>query len=225
MPMKHCVQRCIAASISAVALLIGVLTPVAALQAPAKDGRFAALAVEDPNAAIGVIATPPASLPAAAAARSGWDQFKIAHGQQWAIYLDRRSGAPLLVEGAGIPWAVKDAASVDALEPSVREFTRNQKSLLLAEDSEMVLSRDGSGELIDKVWQLSFDHVVSGSPVVGGRYLVAIGHDRLISFGSPRWSRIDASPIPELTADEAQQVVAGHMQLNAADNADFFEKP
>src|SRR5262245_28996442 len=183
MPMNHCVQRCIAASVSATALLIGGITPVAALQVPERAGRFEALAVEDPNAAVGVVSTPPAALESTAAARAGWDQFKIAHGQGWSIYLDRRSGAPLLVEGSGIPWAVQNAASVDDLEPSVREFMVKQKSLLLAENSEMVLNRDGSGELIDKVWQLSFDHVVSGIPVVGERYLFAIGQGRLISFG------------------------------------------
>jgi hypothetical protein len=70
-----------------------------------------------------------------------------------------------------------------------------------------------------------FDRVVSGIPVDGERYLFTIGHGNLVLFGTPRWSRIDASPFPDVDAAEAQARLVSYMQLTAADGIDVFEKP
>src|SRR5262249_275190 len=160
---------------------------------------FDALTVADPAAAIDVATMSEASLPPTA--RAGWDAFRAAHGHEWSIWVDRRSGAPLLVEGKGIPWSVDAGATVEALAASLRPFIAANRSLFLADDDELVLDRDGSGALVPDVWQIVFGRVVAGVPVAGERYVFTIGHGKLISFGSPRWSRIDVDPSPRI--DEA----------------------
>jgi len=220
--MKNCVQRC--AAVSVAVLVLASTGTVNALQVPQKEGRFDGLVVEDPVSSLDVATTPVGSLVAADAVRGGWEQFKTAHGPAWSIYVDRRSGAPLLAEGNGIPWPAARNATVDSLARSLREFAAANQSLLLADDAELVLDEDGSGELVDGVWQIAFDHVVAGVPVSGDRYLFTIGHGRLISFGSPRWSRIDASPFPDIDSPQAQELVLAYMKLTAVDAPDFFEK-
>ena len=192
-------------------VLVGLLaagTRAIALQVPEKSERFGDLVIEDPENGLDVATTPVASLNFRDEARSKWEGFRAAHGQQWSVYLDRRSGAPLLVEGKGIPWAAAQGGSVESLATSLRVFIAANRSLLLADDSELVLDKAGSGPLADDVWQIVFGRTVSGVPVSGERYVFTIGHGKLISFGSPRWSRIDASPLPELDAAEAKDRLA-----------------
>src|SRR6185436_20976489 len=165
------------------------LTTSMAFQAPAGPGRFDTLVVGDPAAALDVGTMSAASL--STAARAGWDGFREAHGADWSIWLDRRSGAPLLVEGKGIPWPVAADATIDSIAATLRPFIAANRSLLLVDDAELVLDRDGSGLLQHDVWQIVFNRVVAGVPVAGERYVFTIGHGKLISFGSPRWSRID----------------------------------
>jgi len=212
---------------NAVFLALLSLTPGAAvaLQVHPTASRFDALAVADPGISLTVTTTALGLLPADHGARLGWGGFRAAHGDAWSIYIDRRSGAPLLVEGSGIPWSVGEHATVESLAKSLREFIAANRPLLGAEDKELVLDRDGSGELLPNVWQVVFDRMVAGVPVTGERYLFTIGHGMLISFGTPRWSRIDASPIPELDAAEAGELVSSYMKLTGAEAAGAFGKP
>jgi hypothetical protein len=225
MTMKDCARKCAAASTVLIALIIGSVDRVVALQVPEKNPRFDALVVDDPAVARDVATTPLGSLHAADGARVRWEQFRAVHGPEWSIYLDRRSGAPLLAEGKGIAWPMAKVTTIDSLAPSVREFIGKNRALFLADDAELVLSRDGSGELIDGVWQVVFNREIAGIPVAGERYLFTIGRGKLISFGAPRWSRIDVNPVPDLDAAQAQAIVSSYMKLDAADAADFFEKP
>ena len=135
------------------------------------------------------------------AARAGWDSFRAVHGAQWAIWLDRRSGAPLLVEGRGIPWPVDAGATIDSIAATLRPFIAANRSLLMADDSELELDRDASGLLQPDVWQIVVQPRSRGVPVAGERYLFTIGHGNLISFGSPRWSRIDVKATPDRRRD------------------------
>ena len=182
-------------SVVALAAIIAVLTgspsAVVAIEPPDTHGRFDTLVVGDPAAALDAAPMPAASL--TSAARAAWDGFRAAHGTEWAISLDRRSGAPLLVEGRGIPWPVDAGATIDSIAATLRPFIAGNRSLLMADDSELVLDRDASGPLLPDVWQIAFSRVVAGVPVDGERYLFTIGHGNLISFGSPRWSRIPRS--------------------------------
>jgi hypothetical protein len=215
------------ASAVALAVMITVLagSPRAAAAFPAPDnrGRFDALVVGDSAAALDTAAMSAASLPLAA--RAGWDSFRAVHGAQWAIWLDRRSGAPLLVEGKGIPWPVDAGATINSIAATLRPFIAANRSLLLADDSELELDRDASGLLQPDVWQIVFSRVVAGVPVAGERYLFTIGHGNLISFGSPRWSRIDVQATPSVDETAARARVASYMGLTKDDTVEDFERP
>jgi hypothetical protein len=206
-----------------VAVLAGSLSTVTAITAPDTHGRFDTLVVGDPAAALDAATMPAASLPSAA--RAGWDGFRAVHGAEWAISLDRRSGAPLLVEGKGIPWPVDAGATIDSIAATLRPFIAANRSLLLADDAELVLDRDASGPLIPDVWQIVFGRVVAGVPVAGERYLFTIGHGNLISFGSPRWSRIDVNPNPDIGEAAARARLATYMGLTEDDTVEDFERP
>jgi hypothetical protein len=186
-------------------------------------GRFDPLVTGDPAAALDVATMPAASLPSAA--RAGWDGFRAAHGTDWSISLDRRSGAPLLVEGEGIPWPIEAGATIDSIAATLRPFIAANRSLLLADDSELVLDRDASGLLQPEVWQIVFGRVVAGVPVAGERYLFTIGHGNLISFGSPRWSRIDVSANPDLDEAAVRARLTSYMGLSKDDRVEDFERP
>src|SRR5258706_128819 len=99
------------------------------------------------------------------------------------------------------------------------------RSLLWADDAELVLDRDASGLLQPDVWQIVFGRVVAGIPVDEERYLFTIGHGHLISFGSPRWSRIDVKATPDLDETAARARLATHMGLTKDDTVQDFERP
>ena len=207
------------------ALFAGSASAVFALQAPEPGGRFDALVIEDPERSLDVATLPLASLPAKDHARAGWERFRATHGQEWRVHLDRRSGAPLLAEGTGIPWAVPEGANVDSIATALRTFIAGNRALLLADDAELVLDSDGSGLLTPEVWQISFNRVVAGVPVAGERYIFTIGQGNLISFGTPRWSRIDANPTPDIDAAAALERLKTYMRLTGGDAVEIVEQP
>ena len=94
-----------------VMVLAGSPSAVTAGEPSGTPRRFDRLVMGDPAAGLDAATMPAASLPSAA--RAGWDSFRAAHGDQWSISLDRRSGSPLLVEGQGIPWPIKADATID----------------------------------------------------------------------------------------------------------------
>jgi subtilisin-like proprotein convertase family protein len=196
-----------------------------ALQVPEDARRFDALVIEDPTGSLGVATTPLGALSTADPLRAGWETFRRAQGNDWSIYLDRRSGAPLLVEGRGIHWVDAPEPTIDALAASLRVFMGGNRKLLLADDGELVLDRDASTPLSPQLWQIVFGRAVAGVPVTGERYVFVIGYGNLIAFGAPRWSRIDTSPIPDLEPSDAQDRMQAYMGLSASDVVTFVDKP
>ena len=197
---------------------------VLAVQSRPGGGRFDALVISLPAQAAGVETTPAASLAPGDPARKRWDEFRAAHGPAWSVTLDRRTGAPLLAAGNGIPWPVERGATVDSLAASLREFVAGHRALLLASDAELSVDHDASGALSPDVWQIVFARAIAGVPVVGERYVFTIGHGKLISFGAPRWSRIDVSPFPEIDATEARGRLSAYMGLTAGDDVQLVDK-
>jgi subtilisin-like proprotein convertase family protein len=186
-----------------------------ALQVQESSTRFDALVVANPTHTIDVDTTPIAALTATEPLREAWDGFRSAHGQAWAVYLDRRSGAPLLVEGPGLPWPIEPGASVDAIATSLLPFIEENKALLLADVAQLALDRNASGSLNPDVWQIVFGRVIGGVPVADERYVFTIGHGNLMSFGASRWSRIDADPRPDIDAFAALDRLAVYMGLTS----------
>jgi hypothetical protein len=138
-----------------------------AFQQRPKTSRFDALVVADPSSSPEVATAPVASLPAADRARGAWEGFRAAHGPSWSVYLDRRSGAPLLAFGQGIPWPIGKGATVESIAESLLPFVDGNRALLLADKAELVLDRDASGPLSPDVWQITFRRAVAGVPVDG----------------------------------------------------------
>ncbi len=223
--MKNSVRALPKALAGIVAFFMAGASVVHALQVPEKGGRFDDLVIEDPGNGLEVATTPVGSLAVSDPARVRWEVFRATHGQEWSVYLDRRSGAPLLVEGKGIPWPGAEGADVASLAASLRTFIAGSRSLLLANDTELVLDDAASGQLVDDVWQIVFGREIAGIPVAGERYVFTIGHGKLISFGTPRWSRIGASPLPDLDAVEAQERLSAYMKLTAADAVTVVSQP
>ena len=117
--MKNSVRRWQSAFAVFMTLLLVTASAVVAFQVRSKSSRFDALVVEDPSQSLDVATTPVQSLPTTERLRGAWDGFRAAHGQAWSVYLDRRSGAPLLVEGKGIPWPIpKSAPRLTLQQPS-----------------------------------------------------------------------------------------------------------
>ena len=100
-----------------------------ALQIRPPSGRFDALTISDATSSLDVATAPIATLDATERARGSWEGFRAAHGPQWSAYVDRRSGAPLLVEGQGIAWPAAKGATIDSLGASLRAFILENRTL------------------------------------------------------------------------------------------------
>ncbi len=209
----------------AVAVVCASIGASLALQVRETASRFDALVIADPTRGLDVATTAVETLPAGDVLRAGWESFRAEHGRDWSIHLDRRSGAPLLVEGKGVALGVGEGASLEAIEPALRAFIAARKPLLLADDAELQLSREASGEINPGVWQVVFDRTVSGVPVAGERYLFTVGHGKLISFGAPHWSAIGVSVHPALDAAAAATRLTSYMKIAPTDRVEAAGAP
>ncbi|HEX4826023.1 MAG TPA: proprotein convertase P-domain-containing protein [Candidatus Polarisedimenticolaceae bacterium] len=198
------------------------ITAAVAFQVKPPSGRFDTLVIPDPSTVSGVATTPDDALPAQDTLRTGWSVFRATHGQQWRVWLDRRSGAPMLVEGSGLK-LIDGSTTLDRLEALTRQFASSNRTLLLANDSELVLNRAASVQFGQDSWQVVFDRYVSGVPVLGDRYLFAISHGNLVQFGAPRWTKITGSPVPEIDAAAARDRLKAYMGITAHDTVKVLE--
>ena len=222
--MKPSMNRWPAALVAFGSILAISIGASFAFQVRPRSSRFEALVVDNPKEALDVATMPAASLDRSEGLKVAWEGFLGSHGRDWSVYLDRRSGAPLLVEGQGIPWSIDASSTVDSLAESLRTFIAANRSLLLADPAEMVVDHFASGLLNPDVWQIVFTRAIGGVPVDGERYLFTLGHGRLISFGAPRWSPIDASPFPDIDAAEAMARLTAYMGLKPGERVDVVDK-
>ncbi|HEX4825425.1 MAG TPA: choice-of-anchor J domain-containing protein [Candidatus Polarisedimenticolaceae bacterium] len=207
------------------------VTAALAFQAKKPGGRFDALVIPDPSTVSGVATAPVDSLGTQDALRVRWNAFRAAHGREWQVWLDRRSGAPMLVEGQGMPMiagagnALPAGAptSLDALEALMRQFASSNRALLMANDSELVLNRAASGKSGPSSWQVVFDRYVSGVPVLGDRYLFAINNGNLVQFGAPRWTKLTSAPVPDIDAAAARDRLQAYMGITPHDTVKLLE--
>ena len=203
------------------AIVLTSIGTARAFQAEHKPSRFDRLAIGDPSASLDVAEQRPDELPVGDATRAGWEAFRAEFGPRWTIVLDRRSGAPLLVEGQGIPWIAGSgnslprgaAPTAESLASGLREFIARHRAVLLADDGELVFNRQASVKLTPETWQVVFDRQIDGVPVAGERYLFVIGHGNLIQFGAPRWSRLSASVQPVIDEAEGLRRLLSYMSV------------
>ena len=92
--MKVSVRLGSAATIAGVFLLLS--SAAVALQVRQTASRFDPLVVYDETTSLDVATMPLSALAPADAKRSAWEGFRSTFGADWAVHLDRRSGAPML---------------------------------------------------------------------------------------------------------------------------------
>jgi hypothetical protein len=192
---------------------------------PQEPSRFDRVALQDPSTRIGTLAEPPEALPGFDEARAAWDSFRAAHGG-FKVHVDRRTGTPLLVEGAGIPWLspeLASAASPRELEARARSFVAENSRLFRVAESELGFNAEGSGQIDANHWVLVFDRRVGGVPVEGGRFTLYVTRGNLVAFGAERWGAIEGVPEVRVDADAARGILHGYMGLRPSEPIEELE--
>jgi hypothetical protein len=182
-----------------------------AVSVPERDSSLADLIRYRPGGVIGVRAVAHLDLEETDALRQEWDAFVRDQGGGWRIWIDRRSGLPLLASGRGIAWAPGPgndlegaSATVDDLEVRAREFLADNRVLLGEWGDQLVLDAEATALRGGRSWKITFRQVVDGVEVENSRYDFHVGHGNLISFGATRWAPVRVSAEPGMTRDEAR---------------------
>ncbi|HZN55573.1 MAG TPA: hypothetical protein VFB67_09650 [Candidatus Polarisedimenticolaceae bacterium] len=218
-------MRSIVAMSSAAVILFAAAGSSFALVAQRAPSRFDRLVKLDPAVSLGAVAESPESLPEYDAERAGWSQFRNDIGGKWSIHIDRRSGAPLLVEGSGmrlIP-AGETAATLGDLESRIRAFVQSRELLFKVRSSEMVLEAEGSGAIDRDHWILLFTRRVDGLPVDDERFLVNVTRGNLVAFGADRWGAIGAVPEIAYTRETARAVLLTYMGIGPSETVEWID--
>src|SRR5437773_1145483 len=119
--MSQIAMRRLAAGVLVLGGVVSSLAQAAVINRRAS--RFDAATIADPAWEIGVRAESPEAIPGFDDERAGWTAFRTAHGGSWTPGIDRRSGVPLLVEGAGLRWfAAGTTPAISRLESLARAF-------------------------------------------------------------------------------------------------------
>ncbi|MBP7148899.1 MAG: hypothetical protein KBD01_15310 [Acidobacteria bacterium] len=209
--------------LSACAGMLLAVVPTLAFQPPQPSARFDAFVIADPGAPLATTAQGLEALAPADTLRQEWERFSGANGG-WQVWLDRRSGLPLLARGRGIDWAVRagglsssDPLSMDKLEQLAREFFDGHRVLLGAWGGQLQLDREASGPVDDgRIWQVVFRQVVDGVAVEGARFDFQLNSGNLVAFGATRWGAVRRGATPQLDAAAARAALDAYL---GADNA------
>ena len=218
--------------VPALAVLLACVSLAFGLKLREDAGRFDAIAIPDPSLAVSPATVAADALQTAGFARGGWKSFRALNGEGWDVFIDGRSGAPLLVQGEGIPFIPGSgntmqsagAATLESLAESLRGFIAGNAALLITDDRELALNTEGSGQTTPDLWKVVFDRVVEGVPVAGDRYVFFVGHGNLIAFGATRWSPITTDPVPSLTAADGRAVLSTYMGLTDRDITELRDR-
>jgi len=209
--------------IAASALVLA--TPLLALVAERAPSRFDRLVILNPATRLGTIAETAESLPGFDAEKAGWDSFRQETGGTWSVQIDRRSGAPLLVEGSGIPLFAADGPtpSLADVEKKVRDVVSRHEALFKIRNAELVLTREGSGPVDRDHWILSFTRRSGGIAVDDERFMVNVTRGRISSFGADRWGAIASLPPAVYDVATARQSLLTYMAIGATEPVRWLE--
>ncbi len=182
--------------------------------------RFDQLVIQDPSSRLGALGEQPEQVPGFEAAKAGWDAFRADHGNSWQVHVDRRTGAPLLVQGAGTPWFAPgqtiDAAQVQA---KARQFLSANGLLLGLRPQELAWNASASAATDADHWVAVFDHVVGGISVEGESFILYVTRGRLVAFGASRWGSVPLAAKPAIDAEAARAALYSYMELTPQDQA------
>ena len=126
-----------------------------------------------------------AELPAATLADIA--SFRSAAGSSWQLWMDRRSGAVSLAEGAGLPWT-SGATNAAALEAKARAFMAEYPNLFQVPASQLVLDTKSTRSFGERgqLWNVAFRQEIGGVPVDGAWVVFRVSHNNLVQFGVVR---------------------------------------
>lgn len=205
---------------------IATLAPwtfVIAAVVPPEPRRFDTLVINDPSSRLGVVAEAPDRITGFETTRAAWDAFRVKNGRSWNVWVDRRSGAPLLVDGGGIGWVAAGQEPTAAfLETKARALVAANEVAFRTRSDELVLNAEATGATDRDHWVVVFDRMVSGVPVEGERLILYVTHGNLVSFGASQWGRVQAAK-PSVAADAALAILENYMGLSGQDRVDVVE--
>jgi hypothetical protein len=213
--------------IRALACAVMITAPAVASAAVVSPefGRFDALVIQDPSSRLGIVAETPERLQGAAGLE-GWTSFRASMGGTWNVWLDRRSGSPLLARGSGLRWIGPDQeASAQLLETRAREFVGAHASLFGIRAGELVLSAEGTGSTDRDHWVVVFDRSVGGVPVEDERFVLYVTGGNLVAFGANRWGAIASVPAARIDAQAAFTALTAYMGVTGTDVYETVERP
>jgi hypothetical protein len=176
--------------------------------------RFDRAVVSDPSWRLGQVAETPESIPGFEERAAAWKAFTSAHGPGWNVFVDRRSGTPLLVAGPGLRWVQADApTTVAELAAKAQALVAANEGLFAVRSAELVLNTAGSA-LVDKDHAiLVFNRAVGGIAVDGEQILFNVTRGNLVAFGTSRWGAIDQVPEARYGEQTARDMLYNQMGI------------
>lgn len=193
--------------------------------APQDPGRFGPLVIHDAVAGLGVAAETPESIPDFSEGRVAWSGFRSAVGGTWDVRIDRRSAAPLLVQGTGQRWFDPEGPSpaLSQLEARARAFVAEHGATFRVRGSELVFDAEASGMVDRDRGVIVFRRVVEGVPVEGQRFVLHVVRGNLVSFGTDRWGGIERLPEARYGVETTRELLYGYMGLGSRDTVEELE--
>jgi len=185
---------------------------------------FSDLVQSRPGGVIGIRAIAHSDLPATEGLREGWDAFITEQNGGWKVWIDTRSGLPMLVSGRGIAWSpVSGNGLKDGPEPTLENLARlasdflDENRLLLGDwTGQLVLDHEASALLGGRVMRIVFKQTIDDVPVEGSRYEFHVSLGNLVAFGTSRWAEVRTDPQPDLTQSEARAVLDRYLGIESA---------
>jgi hypothetical protein len=202
------------------------MTPTgSAAVAGREPSRFDPYAIEEPVALLGVVAEAPDAIEGFEEGVARWRDFGSALGGSWKVWIDRRSGAPLLVEGSGVSWFDPQgpAPEIDALEGLARAFLSDHEITFRVRGGELELDREGTATVDGDRWVIAFRRAVEGVPVDGERFVLYVVRGNLVSFGAQRWGTVSRVPDAVFGVETTRQVLFDYMGIRSGDSVEEIE--
>jgi len=183
-----------------------------------RSSRFDRVVVADPSWSIGIVAETPDAIPGFDQERAGWAAFQSQNGGGWNVFVDRRSGSPLLVQGPGVRWFPLDAKPVlQDVVGKAHAFVRANETLFKVRDAQLVLSVAGSGPVDKDHTILLFERAVDGVKVDREQFLLFVTRGSLSAFGANSWGPLEHAPKATVDKATARQILYGHMGILGTD--------
>jgi hypothetical protein len=191
----------------------------------AEPSRFDSKVLHDAMSRHGSLAESPGEIPGFEEGRSRWASFEAATGAIWDVRLDRRSGAPLQVQGSGLRWydpagPMPDPRSLEAL---ARRFVESHETLFRIRSAELAFDPEASVAWDADRIGLLFNREVEGIPVEGHRFHVYLVRGNVVSFGAGRWGPPPVVPNAVYGVETTRLLLHDHMGIRPGERVEEIE--